>query len=228
MKKLFLIILASSSLVYTQNGQTERINSWFDFNGSYKFDEQWKLYGDAGYRTVFINNKFHRFYIRPSGSFQLNPIFILHGGIALFTTFDKNNTLWEIRPFQGVEVNWPKVFSINLNHYFRSEERFFQGNTINTFLLRLRYRLGTTIRYSQSKSEQYFYTPLQLEWFVSYGSDINFQLNEIRAVIGLGYVIDTSWKVEFNTILDNLSASSDLFVFKDLVLRFRVFKEFNP
>ena len=77
MKKLFLIILASSSLVYTQNGQTERINSWFDFNGSYKFDEQWKLYGDAGYRTVFINNKFHRFYIRPSGSFQLNPIFIL-------------------------------------------------------------------------------------------------------------------------------------------------------
>ena len=228
MKKLLLLILTCSSLVYTQSSKNERINSWFDFNGSYKFNEQWKVYGDAGYRTVFINNKFHRFYIRPSGSFQIDPIFIVHGGIALFTTFNKNNTLWEIRPFQGVEVNWPKVFSINLNHYFRSEERFFSGNTINTFLVRLRYRLGTTIRYSQSKNEQYFYTPIQFEWFVSYGSDIDFQLTEFRAVIGLGYVIDNSWKVEFNTIFQNLSASSDLYTFKDLILRFRVFKEFNP
>jgi hypothetical protein len=228
MRKLFLIILTWSSLVHTQSSNSERINGWFDFNGSYKFNEQWKVYGDAGYRTVFIKNKFHRLYIRPSGSFKLNTFFILHGGIGLFTMFNNGNTLWEFRPFQGIEVNWLKVFSTNLNHYFRSEERFFSDNSTNTFLLRLRYRLGTTIRYSQANNERYFYTPLQLEWFVSYGSDIDFQLSEIRAAIGLGYVIDNSWKVEFNTIFDNLKASSDLFTFKELVLRFRVYKEFNP
>ena len=228
MKKIFLFILICSSLVYSQSSKTERINFWSDFNGSYKLDEKWKLYGDAGYRTVFIINKFQRLYIRPSASYRLSSFSNLHAGIALFTTFDKNNTLWEIRPFQGFEVNWPKIFSTNLNHYLRTEERFFRGNIVNTFLLRLRYRLGTIIQFSQIESEQYFYTPLQLEWFFNYGSDVDFQINEFRAVIGLGYVINNSWKVEFNTIFDNLSASSDLFVFKDLVLRFRVFKEFNP
>jgi hypothetical protein len=229
MKKLFLIILIYSSLVYPQGSKTDtKIHSWFDFNGSYKFTEQWKAYGDAGYRIVFIDKKFHRFYIRPSGSFKLNSIFILHGGIGLFTTFDNKNTLWEFRPFQGVEIRWPIIFSIPLNHYFRFEERFFSGNTINTFLFRGRYRLATTIDFNQTKRENYFYAPIQLEWFVSYGSDIDFQLNEFRAVIGFGYVIDKSWKVEFNTIFQNLSASSDLFSFNDIVLRFRVFKEFNP
>jgi hypothetical protein len=160
--------------------------------------------------------------------YQLNSYFTFHGGIALFTTFNKNNTLWEIRPFQGFELNWPKIFSINLNHYFRSEERFFRGNNVNTFLLRLRYRLSTTIQFSHTNSEKYFYTPLQLEWFFNYGSDVDFQINEFRIVGGLGYVINNSWKVELDTILDNLKASSDLFVFKDLVLRFRVYKEFNP
>ena len=229
MRKLFILIFICSALLYAQNSESEtKIHSWFDFNGSYKFNEQWKAYGDVGYRIVFIEKKFHRLYIRPSGSFQLNSIFILHGGIGLFTTFDNENTLWEFRPFQGVEIRWPIVFSIPLNHYFRFEERFFGGNTINTFLFRGRYRLATTIQFNQKASEKYFYFPLQLEWFISYGSDIDFQLNEFRGVIGLGYVIDKSWKVEFNTIFQNVNASSDLFSFNDIVLRFRVFNEFNP
>ena len=227
MRKLFLLILIGSSLVYTQNSKTEKIHSWFDFNGSYKFNEQWKAYGDVGYRIVFINKKFHRLYIRPSVSFRLNPILIVHGGIGLFSTFDKENTLWEFRPFQGIEIMWPIVFSIPLNHYFRFEERFFSGNTINTFLFRGRYRLATAIQFNQTKTENYFYAPIQLEWFVNYGSDIDFQLNEFRGVIGLGYVIDNSWKVELNTIFQNVSASKDLFSFNDIVLRFRIFKEFN-
>ena len=229
MKKLFFIILVFSSLVYSQDSETDtKIHSWFDFNGSYKFNEQWKAYGDGGYRIVFISKKFHRLYIRPSVSFRVNPIFIVHGGIGLFSTFDNENTLWESRPFQGLEIRWPIIFSIPLNHYFRFEERFFNGNTINTFLFRGRYRLATSINVNQTKSENYYYIPLQLEWFVSYGSNIDFQLNEFRGVIGLGYVIDNSWKAEFNTIFQNVSASSDLFSFNDIVLRFRVYKEFNP
>jgi len=229
MKKLLFLVLICSALVCAQNSEIEtKFHNWFDFNGSYKFNEQWKAYGDAGYRIVFIAKKIHRLYIRPSSSFQLNRIFILHGGIGLFTTFDNERTLWEFRPFQGAEIKWPTVFSIPLNHYFRFEERIFSGNTVNTFLFRGRYRLATKIQFNQKASEKYFYFPLQLEWFVSYGNDIDFRLNEFRGVIGLGYVIDNSWKVEFNTIFQNVSASKDLFSFNDMVLRFRVFKEFNP
>ncbi|MBT8382050.1 MAG: DUF2490 domain-containing protein [Ignavibacteria bacterium] len=219
MKRVCFLLFTISLLSYGQITVTE-FQSWFDFNGSYKFNELWKTYGDVGYRTIFINKNFHRFYVRPSASFQLNSILILHGGFGAFSTFDKETTLWEFRPFQGLQIKYPKFLSIQLNHYFRFEERFFSGNTLNTFIFRARYRLSTSIQIVHN-----IYFPLQFEWFVNYGKDIDFQLNEFRCVLGFGYIVDSSWKLEFNTIFQNTSASSDLFSFNDIIFRFRVYKE---
>jgi len=226
MKLLLYLLVAFSLITYAQDTDLE-FQNWFDFNGSFALNESWKAYGDAGYRIIFISEKVHRFYIRPSASLQINKILILHGGIGLFSTFQNQSTLWEFRPFQGILIKWPVIFSIPLNHYFRFEERFFSGNSINTFIFRSRYRLSTAIQFQKSVDGKYLYIPIQLEWFTSYGKDIDFQLNEFRGVIGLGYVIDNSWKVELNTIFQNLSASTDLFSFNDIIFRFRVYKEFS-
>jgi hypothetical protein len=225
-KLICYFLLAYSLTAYGQNTDVE-FQNWFDFNSSFTINESWKAYGDAGYRIIFVSEKVHRFYIRPSASFQITEILILHGGMGLFSTFDNKINLWEFRPFQGVQIKWPVIFSIPLNHYFRFEERFFSGNLVNTFIFRSRYRLAAAIQFSKTKRGKYFYFPLQLEWFVSYGKDIDFQLNEFRSVIGLGYVIDNSWKVELNTIFQNLSVSTDLLSFNDIIFRFRVYKEFN-
>lgn len=226
MKLVCYFLVAFSLITYAQNTDVE-IQNWFDFNGSFTLNENWKAYGDAGYRIIFISKKVHRLYIRPSASFQISKILILHGGLGLASSFNVQSTLWEFRPFQGIEIKWPIIFSIPLNHYFRFEERFFSGNSVNTFIFRSRYRLSTAIQFNKTNQGKYFYLPLQLEWFVSYGEDIDFQLNEFRGVIGLGYVIDNSWKVELNTIFQNLSTSTDLFTIDDIIFRFRVFKEFN-
>lgn len=215
---------------YAQIDSTDTaVQSWADFNASYTFNSQWIAYGDAGYRIIFGNRHYHRLYIRPSGSFQMDKIFVLHAGISLFTTFNEEGTLWEFRPFQGLEIRWPRIFFIPLTHYIRMEERFFNENRVSTFILRGRYQLNTRIRFSETKIEKYFYMPLQLELFVNLGKDIDFHANEFRAVAGLGYVIDLFWRIEFNAIYENLRTSAEeQFTLNDIILRLRVYKEFNP
>jgi hypothetical protein len=226
MRFFCFLLLIITLTAYGQNTDI-KFQNWFDFNGSLTLSRNWKAYGDAGYRIIFISKKVHRLYIRPSASFKINNIVILHGGLGLFSTFDIQNTLWEFRPFQGVEIKWPIIFSIPINNYFRFEERFFSGNSVNTFILRIRYQLSTSIQFKKTADGKYLYIPIQLEWFTNYGKEIDFQLNEFRGVTGLGYVIDNSWKVELNTIFQNLSASADLFSLNDIIFRLRLYKEFN-
>jgi hypothetical protein len=226
--KICFLLLAFYSFTYAQ-GTESTIQNWFDFTSSYTFNEQWKVYGDVGYRIIFDDNVLNRFYVRPAGSLQINKILALHAGIGLFSSLVDDKTIWEFRPFQGIQVNWPVIFSLPLTNYIRFEERFFRSNTSNTFIFRWRYQLGTRIRLDQTRTEKLFYIPFQLEWFANYNSDYSFKANELRAVVGLGYVADKSWRFEFNTIFQNTKASLDeIYTFYDVIFRFRVFKEFNP
>ncbi|MCW8804542.1 MAG: DUF2490 domain-containing protein [Ignavibacteriaceae bacterium] len=226
--KICFLLLAFSSFAYGQNTEST-IQNWFDFTSSHTFDEQWKVYGDVGYRIIFDDNVLNRFYVRPAGSLQINNILTLHAGIGLFSSLVDNRTIWEFRPFQGIQVNWPVIFSLPLTNYIRFEERFFRSNTSNTFIFRWRYQLGTRIKLDQTRTEKLFYIPVQLEWFANYNIDYSFRANEFRAVTGLGYVVDKSWRFEFNTIFQNTKASLDeIYTFYDVIFRFRIFKEFNP
>ncbi len=215
---------------YAQFDSTDTaVQSWLDFNPIYPIDLHWTVYGDGGYRIIFGKKKFHRLYIRPAGSYQLNDVFILHAGMGLFTTFDNKSILWEFRPFQGLEIRWPKIFNTPLFQYIRLEERFFNENSVSSFILRGRYQLSTLIRFNQTKIQKYFFVPLQLELFVNIGDDIIFYANEFRATAGIGYVFDLSWRVEFNMIYENLKTSTEeKFALNDIILRLRIHKGFNP
>jgi len=226
--KICFLFLAFYSFAYAQSNEST-IQNWFDFTSSYTFGEQWKVYGDVGYRIIFDDNVINRFYFRPAGSLQITDILALHAGFGLFSSLVDNRTIWEFRPFQGIQVNWPMIFSLPLTNYIRFEERFFRSTTSNIFIFRWRYQLGTRIKLDQNKNEKLFYIPVQLEWFANYNSDYNFVANEFRAVTGLGYVVDKSWRFEFNTIFQNTKASLDeIYTFYDVIFRFRIFKEFNP
>ena len=91
MKKLYLLLLSVSIISFGQSIKNT-FQSWYDFNGSYTFNEQWKIYGDAGYRISSGDITYNRVYIRQCGSLQLNNTFILHAGIRLFLTFDEGKT----------------------------------------------------------------------------------------------------------------------------------------
>jgi hypothetical protein len=226
MRILWFLILIFIQAAYTQDNSIE-FENWFDFNGSYTMTQNWKVYGDAGYRIAFISEKFHRFYLRPAARFQIDNLFLFHGGMGVFSGIINKSALWELRPFQGFEIRWPVIFSVPLNHYLRFEERFFSGNLLNTFIFRSRYRLSTTIDFNKMNHVQYYYFPIQFEWFVSYGKDIDFKLNEFRGVIGLGHVFDKHFRLEFNTVFQNISTSTDFFSVNNIIFRLRLFKAFN-
>ncbi len=69
--KYFFLILISSFFSYGQNSEST-IQNWFDFTSRYTFDEQWKVYGDVGYRIIIGDNILNRFYIRTAGSMKLS------------------------------------------------------------------------------------------------------------------------------------------------------------
>jgi len=228
--KFWLILITCAHLTYAQLDSSETATQiWLDFNPIYPIDQQWTVYGDGGYRIILGNKSFHRLYIRSAGSYQLNEEFILHAGLGLFTTFDEKSTLWEFRPFQGLEIRWPKIFTFPLFQYFRFEERFFNENSVSSFILRGRYQLSTNIKFNKNKIQKYFFIPLQLEWFVNLGNDIDFHANEFRAIAGIGYVFDLIWRADFNIIYENLRTSADeKLALNDIILRLRVYKGFNP
>jgi len=77
--------------------------------------------------------------------------------------------------------------------------------------------------------QKYFFVPLQLEWFVNLGNDIDFHANEFRAIAGIGYVFDLIWRADFNIIYENLRTSADeKLALNDIILRLRIYKGFNP
>ena len=221
MIKYFFLIVFCSLRVFGQSSDIH-FQNWFDFNVDYKLDQKWKLYGDAGYRITYGSDITSRLYVRPAISFKTGSKTSLNSGVGIFTTYYKQNVLWEFRLFQGLQFIWPTINSFELNNYFRIEERYFKNSNVNTILLRLRYKIGTNIKLNQE-----YYILLEQEWFVNYGTDIDFQLNEIRSTVGFGYSIDDSWRTELNTIFQNINASNDLFSINNIIFRFRLFKELN-
>ena len=228
--KFWLILMTCAHLTYAQlDSANTATQIWLDFNPIYPIDQQWTIYGDGGYRIIFGNKDFHRLYIRSGGSYQLDEVFILHAGMGLFTTFDAKSTLWEFRPFQGLEIRWPTINRFPIFQYIRLEERFFNENSVSSFILRGRYQLSTNIRFNQDKIQKYFFVPLQLEWFVNIGDDIDFHANEVRAIAGIGYVFDLLWRAEFDLIYENLRTSADeRLALNDIILRLRIYRGFNP
>ena len=227
MKKICILLFSCPIILFAQSSKNT-VQNWFDFNGSYTINEQWKIFGEVGYRIIIGNYSYQRIYVYPAGAMRLNNVFILHSGVALFLTFDQGEMLREFRPFQGLLINWPKFISVSIVQYIRFEERFFSDSESSTLIYRGRYQLGTKIRFNNSKSEKYFYVPLQIEWFVNWRSNFNFRSNEFRAVLGAGYVFDTFHRLEFNTIFQNLDASlGKIYSFYDVIFRLRLYKEFN-
>jgi len=214
-------------MIYGQNSKST-IQNWFDFNGSYTLNTQWKVSGDAGYRVLPGDEISHRFYIRPAGLLNLNNTIILHAGIGYFITVNNINTSRELRPFQGVTINWPKILSIPFTQFIRFEERFFNNRNSSSLIYRWRYQLGTRIRFDENKLEKYFYIPLQLEWFANYNRNFSFIANEFRAVFGTGFVFNKFLRLEFNAIFNNSNTTlENIYTFNDIIFRFRLYKEFN-
>jgi len=208
---------------WSQESSTNRI--WLDFIPHFKINEDLEYYGDAGYRII-LSEDIHTFVIRPSIRYHLNPLVELRGGIGFFYTIDPNfSNQFEIRPWQGVRLNWPTFGRIGIKHYLRLEERLLWATDDWNFdpALRLRYKLGFRIPFNETRTT---YLSLFGEAFANGGGqEVEQFRNRMRVYLGFGYRFDQTWRMEIEYI-GQASRSNDVedFDLADNIYRLRVFK----
>jgi hypothetical protein len=127
---LFLLFPVIAS---AQSGENISKQIWIDVNPHYYLSPKSKIYGDIGTRRELENRGWWRLVVRPSYRTWLGGRFYVSAGLGNFFTFNEVIAdRWELRPFQGVQFNWPQ-WKTPLNHYIRLEERFdFNLNTWNS------------------------------------------------------------------------------------------------
>ncbi len=200
-----LILFVATSFTNTAIAQTNADKDliknhqiWIDFYPHYYMNEKLEYYGDAGYRSIVSKRSWSRIYVRPSLRYHLNKTWGLHGGLGIFYIFNKDNVdQFEITPWQGFQLNWPKLTRINFKHLFKLEERisFDTRDWKSSFELRFRYKLFGNVSFVRIKK---WYVPFYGEYFLPLTGKVEeIYQNKGRAGIGLGYKPDKEWKISF-------------------------------
>ncbi len=201
---LLIVTLQTPKFITAQSIEdidTKKMNHqvWIDLYPHYYINEKLEYYGDAGYRSIVSNRSWSRIYARPSVRFHLHKYFELHGGMGFFYIFNEyKSDQFEATPWQGFQVNWPKLTRISFKHLFKVEERFSfetNNNWVSNFELRFRYKLFGKVTFVRASK---WYIPFYGEIFIPIHGEIQeLYRNKGRAGLGLGYKPDKEWKIAF-------------------------------
>ena len=228
-KRLSLLIAPLFLLCISSYGQDKMVDNqvWVDFIPHFEINDRWEFYGDGSYRTSTSGDKFNRFVLRPSVRFNWTYELDLIGGLGLFLTGEEEdyNTV-ELRPFQGIRLNWPKIWRMNFKFRGLIEERLIWNNN-NEFDPNLRLRLRVKTKFPINKPTMAYkvvYIPLSYEVFGNVGpAVVERYRNQSRAKIGLGYVFGEKWIGEFEyAIQRSRSTADDDSILYDRIFRFKL------
>lgn len=186
-----------------QTNEEELVNQqlWIDIYPHFYVNDKLEYYGDAGYRTILEEFSWSRIYARPSVRYHFNKLWQAHAGLGFFYIFNKSNAdRFEITPWQGVQLNWPKFNRLSFKNLVKLEERisYRTDDWSSSFDLRLRYKLSGTLKLCKTCTESYWFIPFYGELFFPVNDDIEeFFRNRGRAGLGLAYNVSKTWQFSF-------------------------------
>ena len=227
-KLIFFFFCINTLTVEKTLAQTEFIDNqiWIDVIPHFEINNRLEYFGDLSYRTTTSESKFRRLMARPSIRYHWTYEIDLIAGIGLFGTWEPEyyNT-FELRPYQGVRLNWPRIWHMNFKHRALVEERMHWNNQGDFDpSVRFRYRIKTKLPINKPNiGYKTIYLPISFEIFGNAGKDeIELFQNRNRAMIGAGYVFSDKWIAEFEvtfqrsraTATDELSLTDRIFRFK--------------
>ena len=224
----WIIFIPLGILIGQSTDNSEDIVSnqiWLDFYPHFYINEKLEYYGDLGYRTILDDHSWQstHIYIRPSVRYHISKLFEVRGGIGLFYMFNKDIAdRFEVRPWQGTKLNWPRYERLKFYSYLRLEERiyFMTDNWTATFDFRLRLKLAGKLIIIKSSPINFWFISFYGEVFIPVFDNIDeFFSNRGRTGIGLGYNPSKEW--QFSVVYnwqysrsgpnDNLSLSDRIF-----------------
>jgi len=160
---------------------------WVDYNPSVFLTPKLNLYGDLGYRTELESGGWWRLVVRPNAMYSLSNSLRVGGGLGNFLTFnDEIDNRWELRPWQGASLVWPR-WRVPLDQFLRLEERF-DFNTRTWKLsasLRLRYRLRAAFRWGALQKGRYWRALAATEVFVTLAGDQGQFREQVRVQVAI-------------------------------------------
>lgn len=209
-----------------QDDVSEQI--WLDYHRHFHINPKWEFYGDTGFRTVAGSWEWQKLYTRPSMRFHAPAVPVEgRGGLGLFYTHnDTTSNQFELRPWLGSLIQWPRIGRLVFTNYLRLEGRFVRDSADASVdeSLRFRYMLGTKVPINRVIGAKYFYFPLSAEWFEDVGPAIDEVFaSQWRLDFGLGYTFGNEWVGEFHFIVQrSRSTPSQPLETSDYIFRFTV------
>lgn len=233
----FFILCIYSNAVFSQDinpneGSIINQQIWLDFYPHFYVNEKLEYYGDLGYRTAISNQNWSRIYARPSLKYHFNNNWEFHSGLGLFYIYNKSDIdRFEITPWQGIQLNWPKFIHISFKHLIKVEERlsFTTNNWNSSFELRFRYKLSGRIKLFKTAALQKWYIPFYGEIFYPINENLEETFrNKGRAGIGLGYNASKKWRFSFLMNWQTSRAGiNDQLKVSDFAYQLKIIKHWN-
>ena len=226
-----LMLVAFASPAWSQSDTELSEQIWIDVNPSYYFDPHKKLYGSVGVRKELEDDGWWRLVIQPRYRTKATRRLFLSAGLDNMFTFNPSTAnQWELRPFQGLDLAWPRG-ELPLRHRFRLEERFdFNTETWSTKTsLRLRYKLSAHYRFAAAQYDRFWQISAGGEaFFTIAGTEGQFQ-ERSRLTFGVDRSLDRdihfrfelTWQYESPLFEDGDDTGSSLY------FRFRLMKSWG-
>jgi len=201
-----LILLFSISSLYAQDDPD--LGAWYMYFGGVEFeDSQFGIHAEAQYRNHNIIGDLEQLLLRTGLRYHLKDgtaTFTLgYGNITSQAVGEPNNTVAENRIYQEALLK-QKVSIAALNHRFRYEQRFVDGQDFRT---RLRYALFINIPLTAKKFKPGgFYIPIYNEIFINGEKIENVEyFDRNRLYGGLGYVWKENLKIQVGVMEQTLN-----------------------
>jgi hypothetical protein len=204
---------------------------WVDYNPSVYLNPKLNLYGDVGFRTELQSGGWWRLLLRANAMYSLSNSLRVGGGLHNFFTFnDEVDNRWELRPWQGADLIWPR-WRVPLDHRLMFEERL-DFNTVtweSRISLRLRYRLRGTFRWDAVHEDRWWRALLSLEFFAPLAGQQGQFREQARLSAGiersfrwtLRLRLEVAWQKEGQALFIGRGDVSDIF------FRFRIYQNWG-
>ena len=227
--KSYLVVCACLTQISLigQNLQDLKINHqiWLDIAPSVEINERLIFVSNIGLRSLVTDLQWTRIYLQPSVKFSINETFSARGGISwALENADIEGTRFEIRPWQGIQTDWPKYRGLRFIHLIRLEQRLnhlFKSD-LTEFELRSRFRTGFRWRSLKFANGRSIVIPLAFEVFVPITNSVKEVFsNRLRLTTGFAYMSSDLLQFRFTINWQrNKATIDDSFEIRDWAYRF--------
>jgi hypothetical protein len=220
---IHFLVYPAGNLVEAQNKINNQL--WGDFYVIHTFNEHFRINPSLSYRRLAGDPGWNQIVFNPDFIFTWSDLIHIRGGVFLQYTEDHDKKLFEVRPWQGVMVFFPRIKGFFIQHYLRLEERFIykiddSGGYV--YSTRMRYYLQAFIPINHHNIVDHtFYLWPGMEFFMELsGTSSERIVDRTRFNLGAGYRFSKNYRLELCYMLqDNRTNSNSKFTASDQMFR---------